>query len=106
VTGQDPVTLGADTGPSRWLLTFLPLCADGGKSSPPSIKPGEDAPVAVKLDEKEGSEASDSKEKVGLGRTSDHPGGEKYSPKVSFVLRQPWERGAPCAPPETQQRWQ
>ncbi|KFR16928.1 Ubiquitin carboxyl-terminal hydrolase BAP1, partial [Opisthocomus hoazin] len=43
---------------------FCPLAAaDGGKSSPPSIKPGEDAPVAVKLDEKEGSEASDSKEK-------------------------------------------
>ncbi|XP_010076508.1 PREDICTED: ubiquitin carboxyl-terminal hydrolase BAP1, partial [Pterocles gutturalis] len=37
--------------------------ADGGKSSPPSIKPGEEAPVAIKLDEKEGSEASDSKEK-------------------------------------------
>ncbi|XP_009987701.1 PREDICTED: ubiquitin carboxyl-terminal hydrolase BAP1, partial [Tauraco erythrolophus] len=35
----------------------------GGKSSPPSIKPGEEAPVAIKLDEKEGSEASDSKEK-------------------------------------------
>lgn len=57
----------------------------------------------IKLEEKEGSEASDSKEKVGLGRTSDHPGGEKYSPKVSFVLRQPWERGAHL---EAQQRWQ
>lgn len=43
----------------------------------------------IKLEEKEGSEASDSKEKVGLGRTSDHPGGEKYSPKVSFVLHSP-----------------
>ncbi|NWX81258.1 BAP1 hydrolase, partial [Alca torda] len=43
---------------------FCPLAvADGGKSSPPSIKPGEEAPVAIKLDEKEGSEASDSKEK-------------------------------------------
>ncbi|XP_028943079.1 ubiquitin carboxyl-terminal hydrolase BAP1, partial [Antrostomus carolinensis] len=64
------------------------LCswADGGKSSPPSIKPGEEAPVAIKLDEKEGSEASDSKEKVGLGRTSDHPGGEKYSPKELLAL--------------------
>lgn len=86
---------------------FCPLAAaDGGKISPPSIKPGDEAPAAIKLEEKEGSEASDSKEKVGLGRTSDHPGGEKYSPKVSFVLRQPWERGAPCAQPETQQRWQ
>lgn len=65
------------------------LCADGGKSSPLSIKPGEEAQVAIKLEEKEGSEAGDSKEKVGLGRTSDHPGGEKYSPKVSFVLRRP-----------------
>lgn len=65
------------------------LCADGGKSSPSSIKPGEEAQVAIKLEEKEGSEAGDSKEKVGLGRTSDHPGGEKYSPKVSFVLRRP-----------------
>ncbi|NXX83672.1 BAP1 hydrolase, partial [Urocolius indicus] len=37
--------------------------ADGGKSSPPSIKPGEDVPAAIKVDEKEGSEASDSKEK-------------------------------------------
>lgn len=54
-----------------------------------SIKPGEEAQVAIKLEEKEGSEAGDSKEKVGLGRTSDHPGGEKYSPKVSFVLRRP-----------------
>ncbi|XP_061864470.1 ubiquitin carboxyl-terminal hydrolase BAP1 isoform X1 [Colius striatus] len=60
--------------------------ADGGKGSPPSIKPGEEAPVAIKLDEKEGSEASDSKEKVGLGRTSDHPGGEKYSPKELLAL--------------------
>ncbi|KFW05499.1 Ubiquitin carboxyl-terminal hydrolase BAP1, partial [Fulmarus glacialis] len=43
---------------------FCPLAvADGGKSSPASIKPGEEAPVAIKLDEKEGSEASDSKEK-------------------------------------------
>uniref|UniRef100_A0A8C8ADL9 ubiquitinyl hydrolase 1 n=1 Tax=Otus sunia TaxID=257818 RepID=A0A8C8ADL9_9STRI len=66
---------------------FCPLAvADGGKSSPPSIKPGEEAPVAIKLDEKEGSEASDSKEKVGLGRTSDHPGGEKYSPKELLAL--------------------
>ncbi|XP_061203025.1 ubiquitin carboxyl-terminal hydrolase BAP1 isoform X1 [Neopsephotus bourkii] len=77
---------------------FCPLAvADGGKSSPPSIKPGDEAPIAIKLDEKEGSEASDSKEKVGLGRTSDHPGGEKYSPKVSFVLRQPWGHGAAAA---------
>ncbi|KAM6325568.1 ubiquitin carboxyl-terminal hydrolase BAP1 isoform 3-T3 [Podargus strigoides] len=66
---------------------FCPLAvADGGKSSPPSIKPGEEAPVAIKLDEKESSEASDSKEKVGLGRTSDHPGGEKYSPKELLAL--------------------
>lgn len=65
--------------------TSLPLCVDG-KNSPSSIKPSEEAPVAIKLEEKEGSEASDSKEKVGLGRTSDHPGGEKYSPKVSFLL--------------------
>ncbi|KFP53643.1 Ubiquitin carboxyl-terminal hydrolase BAP1, partial [Cathartes aura] len=43
---------------------FCPLAvADGGKSSPPSIKLGEEAPVTIKLDEKEGSEASDSKEK-------------------------------------------
>ncbi|XP_021265553.1 ubiquitin carboxyl-terminal hydrolase BAP1 isoform X3 [Numida meleagris] len=66
---------------------FCPLAAaDGGKSSPPSIKPGEEAQVAIKLDEKEGSEASGSKEKVGLGRTSDHPGGEKYSPKELLAL--------------------
>ncbi|XP_009081559.1 PREDICTED: ubiquitin carboxyl-terminal hydrolase BAP1, partial [Acanthisitta chloris] len=66
---------------------FCPLAvADGGKSSPSSIKPGEEALVAIKLDEKEGSEASDSKEKVGLGRTSDHPGGEKYSPKWAELL--------------------
>ncbi|XP_065543022.1 ubiquitin carboxyl-terminal hydrolase BAP1 isoform X1 [Lathamus discolor] len=77
---------------------FCPLAvADGGKSSPPSIKPGDEAPITIKLDEKEGSEASDSKEKVGLGRTSDHPGGEKYSPKVSFVLQQPWGHGAAAA---------
>ncbi|XP_009708621.1 PREDICTED: ubiquitin carboxyl-terminal hydrolase BAP1, partial [Cariama cristata] len=62
------------------------LSIHGGKSSPPSIKPGEEAPVTIKLDEKEGSEASDSKEKVGLGRTSDHPGGEKYSPKELLAL--------------------
>uniref|UniRef100_A0A8B9C951 ubiquitinyl hydrolase 1 n=1 Tax=Anser brachyrhynchus TaxID=132585 RepID=A0A8B9C951_9AVES len=43
---------------------FCPLAvADGGKSSPSSIKPGEEAQVAIKLEEKEGSEASDSKEK-------------------------------------------
>ncbi|XP_040502138.1 ubiquitin carboxyl-terminal hydrolase BAP1 isoform X7 [Gallus gallus] len=43
---------------------FCPLAAaDGGKSSPPSIKPGEEAQVTIKLDEKEGSEASGSKEK-------------------------------------------
>ncbi|OXB71336.1 UNVERIFIED_CONTAM: hypothetical protein H355_012742 [Colinus virginianus] len=67
---------------------FCPLAAaDGGKSSPPSIKPGEEAQVTIKLDEKEGSEASGSKEKVGLGRTSDHPGGEKYSPKESCLER-------------------
>ncbi|XP_052534530.1 ubiquitin carboxyl-terminal hydrolase BAP1 isoform X3 [Tympanuchus pallidicinctus] len=66
---------------------FCPLAAaDGGKSSPPSIKPGEEAQVTIKLDEKEGSEASGSKEKVGLGRTSDHPGGEKYSPKELLAL--------------------
>uniref|UniRef100_A0A8C2TMV4 ubiquitinyl hydrolase 1 n=1 Tax=Coturnix japonica TaxID=93934 RepID=A0A8C2TMV4_COTJA len=65
---------------------FCPLAAADGKSSPPSIKPGEEAQVAIKLDEKEGSEASGSKEKVGLGRTSDHPGGEKYSPKELLAL--------------------
>ncbi|XP_042679700.1 ubiquitin carboxyl-terminal hydrolase BAP1 isoform X3 [Centrocercus urophasianus] len=66
---------------------FCPLAAaEGGKSSPPSIKPGEEAQVTIKLDEKEGSEASGSKEKVGLGRTSDHPGGEKYSPKELLAL--------------------
>ncbi|EOA95613.1 Ubiquitin carboxyl-terminal hydrolase BAP1, partial [Anas platyrhynchos] len=66
---------------------FCPLAvADGGKSSPLSIKPGEEAQVAIKLEEKEGSEAGDSKEKVGLGRTSDHPGGEKYSPKELLAL--------------------
>ncbi|XP_031467552.1 ubiquitin carboxyl-terminal hydrolase BAP1 isoform X3 [Phasianus colchicus] len=66
---------------------FCPLAAaDGGKSSPPSIKPGEEAQVTIKLDEKEGCEASGSKEKVGLGRTSDHPGGEKYSPKELLAL--------------------
>ncbi|XP_039931797.1 ubiquitin carboxyl-terminal hydrolase BAP1 isoform X2 [Hirundo rustica] len=42
---------------------FCPLAAADGKISPSSIKPGEDAPVAIKLEEKEGSEASDSKEK-------------------------------------------
>ncbi|XP_017587874.1 PREDICTED: ubiquitin carboxyl-terminal hydrolase BAP1 isoform X3 [Corvus brachyrhynchos] len=65
---------------------FCPLAAADGKNSPSSIKPGEEAPVAIKLEEKEGSEASDSKEKVGLGRTSDHPGGEKYSPKELLAL--------------------
>uniref|UniRef100_A0A8C6J9D4 ubiquitinyl hydrolase 1 n=1 Tax=Melopsittacus undulatus TaxID=13146 RepID=A0A8C6J9D4_MELUD len=65
---------------------FCPLAVADGKSSPPSIKPSDEAPITIKLDEKEGSEASDSKEKVGLGRTSDHPGGEKYSPKELLAL--------------------
>ncbi|KAI1234401.1 hypothetical protein IHE44_0003449 [Lamprotornis superbus] len=65
---------------------FCPLAAADGKNSPSSIKHSEEAPVAIKLEEKEGSEASDSKEKVGLGRTSDHPGGEKYSPKELLAL--------------------
>lgn len=60
-------------------------CPDSGKGSLPSIKQSDEAHPAVKLEEKEASEPSDSKEKAGLSRPSDHVGGEKYSPKVSIL---------------------
>ncbi|XP_019392622.1 PREDICTED: ubiquitin carboxyl-terminal hydrolase BAP1 isoform X1 [Crocodylus porosus] len=66
---------------------FCPLAiADGGKGSLPSIKQSDEAHPAVKLEEKEASEPSDSKEKAGLSRPSDHVGGEKYSPKELLAL--------------------
>ncbi|XP_075795613.1 ubiquitin carboxyl-terminal hydrolase BAP1 isoform X2 [Pelodiscus sinensis] len=64
-----------------------PLSAtDGGKSSPPAGRQSEEAPAAVRADEKEASEPGDSREKVALCRPSDHPCGEKYSPKELLAL--------------------
>uniref|UniRef100_A0A452IRM5 Ubiquitin carboxyl-terminal hydrolase n=1 Tax=Gopherus agassizii TaxID=38772 RepID=A0A452IRM5_9SAUR len=66
---------------------FCPLAiTDDGKSSPLSSKQREEAQSAVRMDEKEASEPSDSKEKVAVCRSSDHPCGEKYSPKELLAL--------------------
>nr|XP_025038214.1 ubiquitin carboxyl-terminal hydrolase BAP1 [Pelodiscus sinensis] len=43
------------------------------------------AAAAIRADEKEASEPGDSREKVALCRPSDHPCGEKYSPKTGPV---------------------
>uniref|UniRef100_A0A8D0LB42 Ubiquitin carboxyl-terminal hydrolase n=1 Tax=Sphenodon punctatus TaxID=8508 RepID=A0A8D0LB42_SPHPU len=66
---------------------FCPLAiTDGGKSSLPSVKQSEDAQSTIKLEEKEASDPSESKEKAGLSRSGDHPCGEKYSPKELLAL--------------------
>uniref|UniRef100_A0A8C8RS49 Ubiquitin carboxyl-terminal hydrolase n=1 Tax=Pelusios castaneus TaxID=367368 RepID=A0A8C8RS49_9SAUR len=66
---------------------FCPFpITDGGKNSPPSTKQSEEAQSALRVDEKEASEPGDSKEKVALCRSGDHPCGEKYSPKELLAL--------------------
>ncbi|XP_061473925.1 ubiquitin carboxyl-terminal hydrolase BAP1 isoform X4 [Rhineura floridana] len=66
---------------------FCPLTiTDGGKNSPPTSKSSEEVQFTGRLEERDLNEANHSKEKAGLGRTSDPPGGEKYSPKELLAL--------------------
>ncbi|XP_062977202.1 ubiquitin carboxyl-terminal hydrolase BAP1 [Elgaria multicarinata webbii] len=66
---------------------FCPLTiTDGGKSSCPSSKSGEELQSVVKLEERDANEPNDSKDKGGIGRSNDPPGGEKYSPKELLAL--------------------
>nr|XP_034961992.1 ubiquitin carboxyl-terminal hydrolase BAP1 [Zootoca vivipara]XP_034961993.1 ubiquitin carboxyl-terminal hydrolase BAP1 [Zootoca vivipara] len=66
---------------------FCPLTVtDGGKNSSSSSKSSEELQSTVKLEERDSSEANDSKEKAGLGRSGDLPCGEKYSPKELLAL--------------------
>ncbi|XP_042305775.1 ubiquitin carboxyl-terminal hydrolase BAP1 [Sceloporus undulatus] len=59
---------------------------DNGKSSLSSNKVNEDVQSVVKLEERDLNEPNDSKEKAGIARSGDTPGGEKYSPKELLAL--------------------
>ncbi|XP_074861958.1 ubiquitin carboxyl-terminal hydrolase BAP1 isoform X2 [Carettochelys insculpta] len=67
---------------------FCPLAiTEGGKSSPASSRQSEEGQAAVRGAEKEAGEPSDGKERAALCRPSDHPCGEKYSPKIDDQRR-------------------
>nr|XP_056719047.1 ubiquitin carboxyl-terminal hydrolase BAP1 [Euleptes europaea] len=66
---------------------FCPLTiTDSGKNSAPLSKSSEEVQTIVKLEERDSSEPSDSKEKAGHSRSSDPSCGEKYSPKELLAL--------------------
>lgn len=79
----------------KWVLGIL--FTEGGKGSSPSIRPSQGSQGSGSLEEKEVVEATDSREKTGLGRPGEALSGEKYSPKVSpqdFVFYS-WQWGRP-----------
>ncbi|XP_025023168.1 ubiquitin carboxyl-terminal hydrolase BAP1 isoform X1 [Python bivittatus] len=66
---------------------FCPVTVtEGGKNSPPSSKSNEEAQIIVKAEEVDSNEPNDSKEKAGIGRSTDPPAGEKYAPKELLAL--------------------
>uniref|UniRef100_A0A2D4MPB8 Ubiquitin carboxyl-terminal hydrolase n=1 Tax=Micrurus spixii TaxID=129469 RepID=A0A2D4MPB8_9SAUR len=66
---------------------FCPLTVtEGAKNSPPSSKSNEEVQIIVKAEAVDSNEPRDSKEKVGIGRSTDPPVGEKYVPKELLAL--------------------
>ncbi|XP_013931783.1 PREDICTED: ubiquitin carboxyl-terminal hydrolase BAP1 isoform X2 [Thamnophis sirtalis] len=66
---------------------FCPLTVtEGTKTSPPSNKSNEEVQIIVKAEAVDSTEPRDSKEKTGIGKSTDPPAGEKYVPKELLAL--------------------
>ncbi|XP_026580890.1 ubiquitin carboxyl-terminal hydrolase BAP1 [Pseudonaja textilis] len=66
---------------------FCPLTVtEGAKNSPQSSKSNEEVQIIVKAEAADSIEPRDSKEKAGIGRSTDPPAGEKYVPKELLAL--------------------